>query len=140
MKYIQLLKAGLWLSAIALLLCLTATGTNSQAATVYRWTDSDGQTHFSDTAPIHPFEAVIETLPDRAGKPAGLRPGERAAVRDIEQRRQQHHRTAERARQLQRRQRAADEEVCRQHREQQRRGRRHADGKALSRFLRRNCW
>ncbi|MGB5339789.1 MAG: DUF4124 domain-containing protein [Gammaproteobacteria bacterium] len=126
--------------AIALLLCLTATSLDSQAATIYRWTDSGGQTHFSDTAPIHPFEAAIETLPDRAGKPAGLRPGERAAVRDIEQRRQQRHRTAERARQLQRRQRAADAQDCRQHREQQRRGRRHADGKALSKFLRRNCW
>ena len=129
--YIQLFTA---------LLCLAASSSNGEAATVYRWTDSDGQTHFSDSAPAHPFEAAIQTLPEHAGKPAGLRPGERAAVRDIEQRRQQRHRTAERARQMQRRQRAATEQDCRQHREQQRRGRHHADGKALSKFLRRNCW
>ena len=124
--------------ATALLLYLAVT--HSTAATVYRWTDHDGRVHFSDSEPSHPFETAIETLPDRADKPVGLRSGERAAVRKIEQRRQQRQRTAERARQLQRRQRAADEEVCRQHREQQRRGRRHVDGKALSKYLRRNCW
>ena len=125
-------------SAAALLLWLAAG--HCAAATVYRWTDADGRVHFSDSEPSHPFEVAIETLPDPADKPAGLRPGERAAVRAIEQRRQQRQRTAERARQLQRRQRAADEEACRQRREQQRRGRRHVDGKALSKYLRRNCW
>lgn len=111
-----------------------------QADTVYRWTDALGQTHFGDTPPDSRPSKDIELPPADPIPPAGLRPGERATLHAIEQRRQARHRRAETARREQRQILDRHEQNCRKHREQLRRGRRHGDGKTHSKFLRVHCW
>ncbi|MBT8116901.1 MAG: DUF4124 domain-containing protein [Gammaproteobacteria bacterium] len=111
-----------------------------QADTVYRWTDTLGRTHFGDSPPDSQASTDIELPSAEPISPAGLRPGERATLKAIEQRRQARHRSAEAGRREQRRIRDRHERTCREHREQLRRGRRHGDGKTLSKFLRTHCW
>jgi hypothetical protein len=121
-------------------LCCCVRVTVGQAGTVYRWTDTLGRTHFSDIPPVSQASTDIELPPADSRPPAGLRPGERTTLNAIEQRRQARHQSAEAARREQRQIRDRHEQNCREHREQQRHGRRHSDGKTLSKFLRANCW
>ena len=103
---------------------------------IHRWTDANGQTHFSDTP-----RGTLPQLPAKQlTEGTGLRAGERTALRDIERRRQQRYRQAETGRRKIRHQRENRQQTCREQRELQRRGRRHVDGKAVSRYLRIHCW
>ena len=120
----------------ALWLVLVVTAGNARAGGIYRWTDANGQTHFSDTA----RDALTQLPASQASNGTGLRAGERTALRDIERRRQLRHRQAEKGRRTVRDQRENREQACRERRELQRRGRRHVDGKAVSRYLRIHCW
>ena len=111
-----------------------------QAAPVYRWTDAQGQIHYSDRPQPSSVDTAIATSMKPARTPAGLRSGERATLHAIEQRRQARHRQVETARREQRQARARHRQACRERRAQLRLGRRHGDGKALSKYLRANCW
>jgi hypothetical protein len=55
---------------------------------VYRWVDDRGQVHFGDRPPLQAQATRLPILPAATGVPAedGLRPGERARLREIEQR------------------------------------------------------
>lgn len=124
--------------SVCLVCCVPVTV--GQAGTVYRWTDTLGRTHFSDIPPDSQASTDIELPPADPISPTGLRPGERATLNAIEQRRQARHRSAEAGRREQRRIRDRHERNCHEHREQLRRGRRHSDGKTHSKFLRTHCW
>ncbi|MGB5261059.1 MAG: DUF4124 domain-containing protein [Gammaproteobacteria bacterium] len=121
-------------------LCLALIKPAAQATTIYRWTDAEGHAHYSDRPPRSQTDTLITTGPDSTRTPAGLRPGERATLRAIEQRRQGQRKSAEAARREQRQGRDRHEQTCREHREQLRRGRRHVDGKTLAKYLRAHCW
>jgi len=114
--------------------------TTGQAGTVHRWTDAQGQTHFSDTEPASQASTTIELPPASQRTPTGLRRGEQVTLHAIERRRQDQHKAAEAARRDQRRLRDARRKACRDKREQLRRGRRHVDSKAVSKYLREHCW
>ncbi|MDX1696642.1 MAG: DUF4124 domain-containing protein [Thiohalobacterales bacterium] len=109
-------------------------------ATAYRWTDADGQTHFGDRPPVGQAATGIDLPPADGLKSPGLRPGERATLQAIERRRQARRAEAEAQRGEQRRRRDAELETCRRQRQQLRLGRRHVDGKKISKYLRRHCW
>ena len=73
-----------------------------QAETVYRWTDAQGQTHFSDLPPPSPSVTAITLQADSTRTPTGLRSGERTTLHAIELRLQARHRQVEAARRQQR--------------------------------------
>jgi hypothetical protein len=112
------------------------------AGTVYQWTDAAGVTHFSDTAPLDPpaDSRELETVPAPAVSAQGLRPGERANLQVIEQRLKQQRRTTQLARQRNDRAMAEHRRDCRERRERQRSTGNHPARKALTTYLRRNCW
>jgi hypothetical protein len=114
--------------------------TAGEAGIVHRWTDAQGQTHFSDAEPVDQASTTIELPPAAPRTPTGLRPGEQVTLHTIEQRRQDRHKAAEATRRDQRRLRDARRKACRDKREQLRRGRRHVDSKAVSKYLREHCW
>jgi len=121
---------------LALWVACLVTCSEVRTGGIYRWTDADGQTHYSDTPRGTLSRLPAKQLPEGTG----LRAGERTALRDIERRRQQRHRQAETGRRKIRHQRENRQQACREQRELQRRGRRHVDGKAVSRYLRIHCW
>ncbi len=62
-----------WPHAVALALCLSIPllGTQAAANTVYRWTDAEGNTHFSDSPPPQGRQAETIRMPGRqAARPA----------------------------------------------------------------------
>lgn len=123
----------------ALLALLIATPAPA-STTIHHWIDEHGQTHYSDR-PQQDATGSARRLPaDRRQSPAGLRAGERKTLKDIERRRKQTRKSAERRRDKFRQARKAHRETCEEHRQRQRLGRRHVDGKAISRFLRKHCW
>ncbi len=121
-------------------LCLLALQTGPQAAPIYHWTDAEGQVHFSDLPPAgHTATAVTRHIMDSAASQT-LRPGELATLSHIEQRQRARQQRVAASRRKHRQAREAHERSCRERREQLRRGRRHVDGKALSKYLRAHCW
>ncbi len=112
------------------------------AGTVYQWTDTAGVTHFSDSAPLNPaaHSQRLETAPVQATSVQGLRTGERAALQVIDKRIQQQHRAAQATRRRNDRAVAEHRRDCRERRDRQRNAEDRAARKALTAFLRRNCW
>ena len=126
-------------AGLVLLFILPVAG---MAATVYQWQDAAGITHFSDTAPRNPpaGSRKLDTLPASAASAQGLRQGERATLRAIGERLQQQHRSTQRERQRHDRVMAERRKDCRERRERQRNIGNHPARKAVTTYLRRNCW
>ena len=107
---------------------------------IYQWTDSSGSTHYGDLPPDQAASIPIELPNNATGKAQGLRTGERALLRTIEQRQLKQRKHAQASHRKQRRLRSARTQLCQEKREQQRLGRHHGDGKAISKYLREHCW
>jgi len=123
-----------------LAVCLSVWLTLAQASAIYRWTDAQGNTHFSDLPPPAAGATAVTRRVEDASTRQDLRPGEQATLRAIEQRQQTRQRQLTQDRRQQRQARQRHERDCRERREQLRRGRRHADGKTLAKYLRVHCW
>ena len=129
--------------ACCLLFCLyraAQAGPAPLASPVYKWTDTQGQAHYSDSAPGYQASKTIDLDDTQPGQAKGLRPGELATLRTIDRRRQLRHKAAESARHAQRRARTAHRQDCSDARAKLRRSRNHATSKAWSRYLREHCW
>ena len=125
---------------LTLTVCLSAWLAGVQAAAIYRWTDAQGNTHFSDLPPPAAGSTAITRRVEDASAGLDLRPGERATLRAIEQRQQTRQRQLARDHRQQQQAQERHQRDCRERREQLRRGRRHADGKTLAKYLRVHCW
>jgi hypothetical protein len=127
---------------VAGLVLLCGVSLPAMSGTVFQWTDAAGVTHFSDTAPPEPASdsRELQTMPAQTVSAQGLRPGERATLQAIEQRRQQQHHASQRARQRNDHAVAEHRRDCRERRALQRDAGSHAARKAVSAYLRRNCW
>lgn len=114
----------------------------ANADSAYRWTDAQGQTHFSDRSP--PREAADRhefDLPSRTQTQAqGLRSGERQALQEQDRRMERLRRAADRRAATARRQLERHRNTCRQAREGRHNARTHEELKQQSAFLRRQCW
>lgn len=128
--------------AVACLTLLHLLPVLAVAGTVYQWTDTVGITHFSDTAPPQTgHEVHAREIADlRAGSVQGLRPGEQATLRGIEQQLARQHRSARQARLRNDHAAAERRRECRKRRTRQRGTGYYATRKADTTFLRRNCW
>ena len=124
----------------ALTMCLSTWLAGVQASAIYRWTDAQGNTHFSDLPPPAAGSTAITRRVEDASAGPDLRPGERATLRAIERRQQTRQRQLVQERRQQQQAQQQHERGCRERREQLRRGRRHADGKTLAKYLRVHCW
>jgi hypothetical protein len=117
-------------------------GRTALADTVWQWTDTQGQTHFSDTPPAG------TTLPGRqikfdnkaTGAASGLRPGEREALRRLEQRRTHQQQSALITRQHSDHAVAAHRATCRATRDKLRSTRDREQRKRYSAYLSKHCW
>ena len=109
---------------------------------VWQWTDAGGQTHFSDTRPVEGTppgrEIRIERQPPKTA--AGLRPGERDKLREMERLRVQRRQQTRAARQRTSHATAMLRNACRTSRDKQRSTRDREQRKHHSGFLRKNCW
>ena len=112
------------------------------ADTIYHWMDTAGVAHFSDTQPPDPpaERAEFELAPPQHQAVQGLRPGEQASLQALEQRLENQHRSAQRARQRGSHALAERRRDCRERRARQRRTGNHPMRKELTTYLRRNCW
>ena len=122
------------------MLCLLALHSGVEATAIYRWTDSEGHTHFSDQPPPDNAATAVTRRISDTGASQTLRPGELATLRNIVQRQQVQQQRVTASRRQHHQARERHEQNCRERREQLRRGRRHADGKALAKYLRVHCW
>lgn len=112
------------------------------ADTVWQWTDAGGQIHFSDTRPVQGTppgrEFRIERQPPKTA--AGLRPGERDNLREMERQRVQRRQQSRAARQRTSHATAMHRNTCRSSRDKRRSTRDREQRKHHSGFLRKNCW
>lgn len=111
------------------------------AGPVYRWTDQQGQVHFSDQAPDNEFTAAQLRQPDiPRNSDAGLRPAETELLQQIRQRAKQQQQLAQSRRLKAGREQAEQRKRCNANREKLRASRGHDDYKQYSRYLRNHCW
>lgn len=99
---------------LLLALLLAALSTTLNAGTIYRWTDSSGQVHFSDAAPAR-NEVSTRTYDESAptAPVPGIRPGERRMLQRAEQREQRIRNSRTAARRAFHREHAERRRVCR---------------------------
>ena len=114
----------------------------SVAGTIYRWSDRQGQVHFSDTAPNDPQATlrIQQTGPIRSTGGNGLRAGELETLRKIQQRSQQQAQRAQARRLQQHRKHAEQQERCQTNRENLHDARGKETYKQYSSYLRKYCW
>jgi hypothetical protein len=123
----------------ALLLALQASC--ACADTIYRWTDQQGQVHFSDSPPgsaIAASEIQHPNPPRNSGN--GLRSSEIELLQQIQQRSQQQAQQAQARRLKSARERAEQWERCNDNRKKLQGSRGHDTYKQYSRYLRKHCW
>jgi hypothetical protein len=123
---------------LSLLLERTALATDF----VYRWSDAQGQAHFSDSPPLaENSEAIkLESTPHAEKGVQGLRPGERASLGAIERRQKMQQARSRARRSNAEEQRASLLRQCRSHREMLKLAEGRDGFKQHARFLRNNCW
>jgi len=111
------------------------------AGDVYRWSDAQGQVHFSDAPPADGTMALQRTLPHGTPAPAqGLRTGERKALRTYHERKRREQRAAA-SRSAQATQRLEERRSdCRTARDKLHAARELAQRKQQSSYLRKHCW
>ena len=112
------------------------------AGTIYRWSDKQGQVHFSDTAPTSSMSStsIQQPAPPRNNNASGLRPTERELLLKIQQRTRQQAQRAQ-ARGLQNnRKRAEQRKRCEASREKLTASMGKETYKQYSRYLRNHCW
>ena len=69
-------------AAVLLIAALSATSVSADA--LYRWTDADGQVHFSDRAPAPGAPGAVEALPTPQYTEPGLPAGHYSVVRQLQ--------------------------------------------------------
>ena len=124
------------------ILLLTLHGPSTLADTICRWSDKQGQIHFSDIAPagakspicIRSFEPPSET------DVSGLRPTEMKMLLQIKQRAQQQAQRAETRRLQNNRKHAEQREHCNTNRKELQKSTGDESYKQYSRYLRKHCW
>jgi hypothetical protein len=125
---------------IGILVILVSTD-GARSARVYRWQDANGQLHYGDIPPER--ERVEDRTPgtDTAStaEPAGLRPGERKALRRVERREHDESLRTSRNRHRHDRQRARKRRVCGEIRKRLQGTRDQTLRKQYSNTLRRDC-
>lgn len=111
-------------------------------ATVFRWTDDRGQTHYGDRPPqTHESEGiVIRDHPGQKADSAGLRPDERVRLREIAGRQRLKDRQAERSRSKPSDKRSQHRARCSEERRQMKSARGRDSFKQHARYLRDHCW
>jgi len=127
---------------ITVVLLLMLQDTSITAATIYQWSDKQGQVHFSDTAPASSMSStsIPQQNPPLNSAASGLRPAESELLLQIQQRSRQQAQHAQ-ARGLQnKRIRAEQWERCRTNREKLHASTGNEIYKQYSRYLRKHCW
>jgi hypothetical protein len=122
------------------LLLLACHSTYIAAGGVYRWTDDQGQVHFSDIAPLHGESTEILIESPRVSGARGLRPGEISTLKQIRQRAIRQRTWAETSGRQSDRQTATRRKECNNRRDMFHRARDRDSFKAHARYLRNNCW
>ena len=123
-------------------LLLTLPDTAAPAATIYQWSDKQGQVHFSDTAPTSSMtsNSIQQSAPPGNHNASGLRPTERELLLKIQQRTRQQAQRAQ-ARGLQNKHKRAEQwEHCKTNREKLHDSAGKETYKQYSRYLRKHCW
>ena len=126
---------------LASILLLTLQGTSARADTICRWSDKQGQIHFSDIAPASASPICIRSSgPASETDVSGLRPTEMEMLLQMEQRAQQQAQRAETRRLQNNRERAEQREHCNTNRKELKKSTRDESYKRYSRYLRNHCW
>ena len=113
----------------------------ADARSIYRWTDRQGQVHFSDHAPDSEFTADELRQPDAAhNSSASLRATETELLQQIQQRAIQQKQLAQSRRLKASREQAEHRKRCIANREKLQASRGHDNYKQYSRYLRNHCW
>jgi len=113
----------------------------ADARSIYRWTDRQGQVHFSDHAPGSEFTADELRQPDAArNSSGGLRATETELLQHIQQRAIQQKQLAQSRRLKASREQAEHLKPCIANREKLQASRGHGNYKQYSRYLRNHCW
>jgi len=112
------------------------------ADSAYRWSDAQGQVHYSDTGPpADSSDAAELALPPATAAPAqGLRAGERRALQSWQARRDRQQRRAARRTEQAQRQRERQRAECRTARERLHSANSPEQRKQQGGYLRRHCW
>jgi hypothetical protein len=128
--------------SIAIFTALFALHLNcADARSIYRWTDRQGQVHFSDHAPDSELTANELRQPDAAhNSSAGLRATETELLQQIQQRAKQQKQLAQSRRLKASREQAEHHKRCSTNREKLQASRGHNNYKQYSRYLRNHCW
>lgn len=127
--------------AVASTILLALLANCASAKTIYRWTDRQGQVHFSDSAPTYQASTRKTLQPDVPGADShGLRATETALLQQIQRRSQQQQQQAQARRRKAGRERDAHRERCKSSRKKLLASRGHDTYKQYSRYLRNHCW
>ena len=112
------------------------------AGSIYRWSDEQGQIHFSDIAPDTSMSAdtITPAPPSDNSNASGLRPAERELLLQMERRSQQQAQQARASRLQTSHKRAEQWERCEFNREKLHESRGRNNYKQYSRYLRNHCW
>jgi len=123
-------------------LLLTLQGTSASADTIYRWSDKQGQVHFSDISPAGARSPItlLSSEPPPETDVNGLRPTEIELLLQIKQRAQQQAQRAETRRLQNNRKRAEQREHCTANRKKLQNSTGDESYKQYSRYLRNHCW
>lgn len=108
----------------------------------YQWTDMQGQIHYGDKPPVNNQSRTITLQRDMTGmgSQSGLRPGEHARLKKMEQRQRQQQQRAQVTRTRSNRLQAARRSRCAENREMLKNSRGNENFKKHARYLRNNCW
>lgn len=127
--------------AISSALLLTLLANCASAKTIYRWTDRQGQVHFSDSAPANDVSASTTLQPDTSDTGGhGLRAAETQLLQQIQRRSQQQQQQAQARRRKASRERDAHRDRCNASKRKLLESRGHDNYKQYSRYLRNHCW
>jgi len=127
---------------ITAILLLSLQDIPAPAGTIYQWSDSQGQIHFSDIAPAGTVSQTRtpQPVPLRKAEASGLRPAERELLLQIKQRSQQQAQHAQTRKLQSNRKRAEQRERCKANREKLHESMGTETYKQYSRYLRNHCW
>lgn len=124
------------------ILLLALQGSSARADTICRWSDKQGQVHFSDIAPagVKSPTCIRSSEPATETDVSGLRPTEMEMLLQIKQRAQQLAQRAETRRLQNNRKRAEQREHCNTNRKELQKSTGDESYKQYSRYLRNHCW
>ena len=114
---------------------------SADARSIYRWTDQQGQVHFSDQAPANDFTATELRKPDTSLHSGGsLRVAETELLQQIQQHAKQQQQLAQSRRLKASRAQAEHQQRCNANREKLQASRGRGNYKQYAGFLRKHCW